>query len=107
MSIEKRENRIRSVSGVVAAYEGHYSINHRAKSVAFSSSRLVHVTRLLGTALLQDLTEDAIRGYVKTRLVEGAGGRTINMELANSPAPLVTNGPCCGRRFASWKSGKR
>jgi hypothetical protein len=81
MSIEKRENRIRSVSGVVTAYEGHYSINHRAKSVAFSTSRLAHVKRLLGTALLPDLTEDAIRSYVKTRLVEGVGGRTINMEL--------------------------
>ena len=81
MSIEKRENRIRSVSGVVAAYEGHYSINHRAKSVAFSTSRLAHVKRLLGTALLPDLTEEAIRSYIKARLVEGAGGRTINMEL--------------------------
>ena len=81
MSIEKRENRIRSVSDVVKTYEGHYSINHRAKSVQFSSSRLAHVKRLLGTALLPDLTEGAIRSYIKARLVEGAGGRTINMEV--------------------------
>ena len=81
MAIEKRENRIRSVSDVVKTYEGHYSINHRAKSVAFSGSRLAHVKRLLGAALLPDLTEDAIRSYVKTRLAEGSGGRTINMEL--------------------------
>lgn len=81
MSIEKRENRIRSVSDVVKTYEGHYAINHRAKSVLFSSSRLAHVKRLLGSALLPDLTEDAIRMYIKTRLAEGAGGRTINMEV--------------------------
>lgn len=81
MSIEKRENRIRSVSDVVKTYEGHYSINHRAKSVLFSSSRLAHVKRLLGPALLPDLTEEAIRTYIKTRLAEDAGGRTINMEL--------------------------
>jgi integrase len=81
MSIEKRENRIRSVSDVVRTYEGHYSINHRAKSVLFSSSRLAHVKRLLGTALLPDLTEGTIRTYIKARLAEGAGGRTINMEL--------------------------
>jgi integrase len=36
---------------------------------------------LLGSALLPDLTEDRIRGYIKARLTEGAGGRTINMEL--------------------------
>jgi integrase len=81
LSIEKRENRIRSVSDVVKTYEAHYSINHRAKSVLFSSSRLAHVKRLLGPALLPDLTEEAVRTYIKTRLSEGAGGRTINMEL--------------------------
>lgn len=81
MPAEKRENRIRSVSDVAKVYEGHYSINHRAQSVLFSSGRLRHVRRLLGAALLPDLTEDAIRGYIKTRLDEGAGGRTINMEV--------------------------
>jgi integrase len=30
---------------------------------------------------VSDLTEDAIRSYIKARLVEGAGGRTINMEV--------------------------
>jgi integrase len=81
MPLEKRENRIRSVAGVVKAYEDHYSINHRAKSVAFSKSRLAHVKRLLGALLLPDVTEDAIRSYIKTRLAEEASGRTINMEL--------------------------
>lgn len=37
--------------------------------------------RLLGPVLLPDLTEDAIRGYIKTRLKEEASGRTINMEV--------------------------
>lgn len=81
MSIEKRENRIRSVADVVKVYESHYSINHRPKSAQFSASRLAHVKRLLGPALLPDLTEDAIRGYIKTRIEDGAGGRTINMEV--------------------------
>jgi integrase len=39
------------------------------------------VKRLLGSLLISDLTEDRIRGYVKTRLAEKSGGRTINMEL--------------------------
>jgi hypothetical protein len=81
MPAEKRENRIRSVSDLVKAYEAHYSINHRPQSILFSGGRLTHVKRLPGPALLPDLTQDAIRGYIKTRLNAGAGGRTINMEV--------------------------
>ena len=33
--------------------------------------------------LLQDLTEDAVRAYIKTRLGEKASGRTINMEVSS------------------------
>jgi integrase len=36
---------------------------------------------LLGKILLSDLTEDAIRRYITTRLEEEACGRTINMEV--------------------------
>src|SRR5262249_38116155 len=46
-----------------------------------SESRLEHVTRLLGAALLPDVNEDAIRSYIRNRLDEGAAGRTINMEV--------------------------
>ena len=51
--------------------------NGERRSVLFSSSRLAHVKRLLGPALLPDLTETAIRAYIKTRLEEGAGGRPL------------------------------
>lgn len=46
-----------------------------------AKGRLEHVTRLLGSALLPDLTEDRIRQYIKTRLSEGACGRTCSLEL--------------------------
>jgi integrase len=39
------------------------------------------VPRLLGGVVIPDLTEDRIRDYIKDRLSESAGGRTINMEL--------------------------
>ncbi len=81
MPIEKRENRINRVQDVVREYPEHYPINHRPKSVIFSKQRLIHVSRLLGSTLLPDLTEQAVRRYIKTRLGESAGGRTINMEL--------------------------
>ena len=80
MPLEKRENRINSVSDVVKQYQKHYGINHRMQSVQFSKGRLAHVTRLLGSTLLPDLTETRIREYVQTRMQEGACGRTSNME---------------------------
>jgi integrase len=83
MPAEKRSNRIKSVNEIVKDYSVRYELDHRSreKSILFSSSRLAHVKRLLGTALLPDLTEETIRGYVKTRLEEGVSGRTTNMEV--------------------------
>jgi integrase len=80
---EKRENRISSVAAVIKAYSTRYELDHRGRqqSILFSRGRLVHVKRLLGTALLPDLTEDTIRDYIKTRLGESASGRTVNMEV--------------------------
>ena len=78
---EKRADRIQTVSDLVTRYLAHYGLNHRAKSVAFANGRLAHVKRLLGSTVLPDLTEDAIRAYIRTRLSEGAAGRTVNMEL--------------------------
>jgi len=73
--------RVNSAGDLVGVYLGNYPINHRPKSVIFAKQRLAHVKRLLGHALLPDLTEERIRAYIKSRLAEKAGGRTINMEL--------------------------
>jgi len=83
MPAGKRENRIRSVSDVVSPYLRRYELEHRGRpqSILFAQGRLANVTRLMGRALLSDLTEDAMRRYVTTRIDEGASGRTINMEL--------------------------
>ena len=83
MPIEKRENRINSVADLVKTYLERYEQDHRARpnSIIFAKGRLAHVTRLLGAARLPDLTEDAVRRYIKTRLGEEVSGRTINMEL--------------------------
>lgn len=83
MPAEKPESRIKSVAKLVKVYETRYELDHRGReqSILFSKGRLAHVKRLLGSALLPDLTEDAIREYIKTRLTEGASGRTVNMEV--------------------------
>ncbi len=77
----KASDRTASVKERVTVYLKNYPSNHRAKSVIFTTQRLAHVKRLLGNCLLYDLTEDRIQDYVRTRLAEGSGGRTINMEL--------------------------
>jgi integrase len=81
MPAEKRENRIDSVNDVVRRYQLHYANNHRPQTVLFSKSRLAHISRVLGATLLPNLTEVSIREYITLRLSEGAGGRTINMEV--------------------------
>jgi integrase len=73
--------RVNTVGEMVTTYLSNYPINHRPKSVIFSKQRLAHIKRLLGSTLLPDLTEERVRDYIKTRLAEDAGGRTINMEL--------------------------
>lgn len=81
MPVERRENRIKSVTDVVKPYQESYGVTHRKQSVLFCKGRLAHVARLLGTTLLPDLTDKTIRQYMKTRLEEGVSGRTINMEV--------------------------
>ncbi len=78
---EVPSRRVSTVEDLVKTYLGHYPSNHRPKSVVFANQRLAHVTRLLGTVLMSDLTEDRVRDYIKARLAEDAGGRTINMEV--------------------------
>jgi integrase len=78
---EAPERRINTAGELVAKYLSHYPLNHRPKSVLYATQRLAHVTRVLGSILLPDLTEDRIRSYMKIRLGEQSSGRTINMEL--------------------------
>jgi integrase len=78
---EKPEQRIRSVSVARKEYQIRYAVNHRAKSVTWVKERLENVERLLGGLLLPDVTETCIARYMTKRVAEGAGNRTINMEV--------------------------
>ena len=78
---EQPEKRIRTVSEALKAYRGEYQTGHREKSIAWVSERTAHVERLLGGCIMPDLTEPKIREYMATRLAEGVGNRTVNMEL--------------------------
>ena len=73
--------RIRTVTEALKTYKTAYAVAHREKSQTWVRERSVHIERLLGSVVLMDLSEDRIRGYMEARLIEGAGNRTVNMEV--------------------------
>jgi integrase len=81
LSTEAPAQRIRTVSEALKAYRKGYETGHREKSLSWVKERAAHVERLLGGAILPDLTEERIRDYMGERLTEGAGNRTVNMEV--------------------------
>ena len=74
--------RTRTVRAALEAYQRTYPINHRAKSVAVVKERAPHLEKHLGSLLMPDLTEERIKQYMADRRKEGAGNRTINIEVA-------------------------
>ena len=81
MPTKQTAQRIRTAAEVLRDYEKQYAVNHRKNSLVVVRERSKHVTRLLGSMLLPDLTPDRITAYMEQRRGEGAGNRTINLEL--------------------------
>jgi integrase len=82
LPIEAPAMRISTVLDCTKAYREAYQQGHREKSQTWVAERLPHVEKALGNVLLPDLTEDRIRKYMQARKAEGAGGRTVNMEVS-------------------------
>jgi integrase len=78
---ESNRSRIKTVSEVLGSYRNAYKVNKRPKSVLVVQNRGSHLERLLGPLLLSDVTADRVVEYMTERLQEGAGNRTVNMEL--------------------------
>jgi len=82
LPVKEREKHIDTISEILERYLEAYPLNHRPKSCSWVQGCLAHVNRLLGRLSLIELTETRLHGYIKKRRNEGAGNRTINMELA-------------------------
>lgn len=78
---EVAAGRIRTVSVALADYIKAYTVNHRAGSVTWVQERSKPLVRLLGARLMPDLTEARLADYMRRRRQDGAGNRTVNMEL--------------------------
>lgn len=81
MPTETPGQRIRTVKAVLNEYQAAYPVNHRAKSVLMVKNRSAHLLRLLGSFVLSDMTAYRVIEYMENRRGEGAGNRTINLEL--------------------------
>lgn len=81
MPTEQAEQRIRTVGDVLKDYESQYSINHRKRSTVTVQGHCKHLSRLLGIALLPDITQARLADYINQRRAEKGGNRTINLEL--------------------------
>ncbi len=82
LPVDAPATRINTVLDCTKAYRVAYKQGHREKSITWVAERLEHVERLLGNVLLPDLTEVRVRGYMAARKTEGAGPRTVNMEVS-------------------------
>ena len=74
-------DRVRTVATALSSYLTAYSVNHRPKATATVKERSQHLVRILGGAMLPDLTQDRMVEYMRQRLEENAGHRTTNMEI--------------------------
>jgi integrase len=82
LPVEAAAMRINTVLDCTKAYRKAYEQGHREKSKTWVAERLPHVEKALGSVMLPDLTETRIREYMAARKAEGAGGRTVNMEVS-------------------------
>ena len=78
---EEPNRRVKTVAEVLKTYGGEYKTNHRQNSLVVVVNRSKHLLRLLGPTLLPDMSQSKALEYVERRRGEGAGNRTINLEL--------------------------
>ena len=76
---DKRDERVKSVRVLGAAYLTDYKVRHKAATFAVYALR--HVERHLGQLMAVDVTEATVAGYQTARLKEGAAPKTINEEV--------------------------
>ncbi len=76
---EAREAARRTVAEAAAEFLVEYKAKHRAPT--FAVYALGHVTRLVGTRMISEITISGIRRYQTDRLGESAAPKTINDEV--------------------------
>jgi integrase len=73
--------RVKSVKDRLSGYEAEFSVNHKIRAARWVKDRAKYLRRHLSSALVADLTKERMIDYMLARRTEGAGNRTINMEI--------------------------
>jgi integrase len=76
---DTRDERIKSMKELAAAYLAEYKLRHRA--VTFAEYAVGNVTRHLGELMAVDVTDRTVKNYQTARLKEKAAPKTINEEV--------------------------
>ena len=76
---DTRDERIKSMKELAAAYLEEYKLRHR--SVTFAEYAVGNVTRHLGELMAVDVTDKTVKTYQTARLKEKAAPKTINEEV--------------------------
>jgi hypothetical protein len=76
---EVRQNRVRTLEEIIEEYLTGYRLRYR--SASFAEYPLGHVSRLLGTKIVADITEISVLRYQEDRLRAKAAPKSINEEV--------------------------
>jgi integrase len=76
---EVRQNRVRILEEIIDEYLTGYRLRYR--SASFAEYALGHVSRLLGTKIVADITDISVLHYQEDRLREKAAPKSINEEV--------------------------
>ena len=76
---EVRQNRVRILEEIIKEYLTGYRLRYR--SASFAEYALGHVSRLLGTKIVADITDISVLRYQEDRLREKAAPKSINEEV--------------------------
>jgi integrase len=77
---DNRRERIRTVAELADEFFEDYKVRH-PRSTTFAEYGLGHVKRLLGKAMVIDLSDAAVKEYQTARLKEKASAKSINEEV--------------------------
>jgi integrase len=77
--VDNREERVQPLSTIASSYLEQYKLKHRSGS--FATYAIGHVTRMLGTKMLVDVSDGTVKQYQTSRLQEGAAPKSINEEV--------------------------
>jgi integrase len=102
---DRRRERIQSVAELLAAYLDGYKLRN-PKSATFAEYTSRHVTRLIGSLLVVDVSEATVKEYQTARLKEKASPKSINDEVGLLLRVLEDQGDAIRSRLKRQKALK-